>query len=273
MSALRWSPSSTSRSRGDSCRTGSDRRPLLPERRLAIRRADGNRRRRQGLEVGQPARRLPADVLPALPPDGRHAGRAAALRTSGDLEVLSRDLLGLSQSIDRRMALSNVVPFREIVNRDAGRRAARRAGLDGVRPAGAVDRGDRALRRARLQRRAAAAGDRAADGHRRPPGHDRADVSERVADAARVRRGARSLPAALAVTRLVSSMLFGMSPHDPLSIGAALTCSPPSRWPPPTCRHGVPRASTRLSRCGRSEVESVPGRRRTIEQTAYGFSW
>jgi putative ABC transport system permease protein len=31
------------------------------------------------------------------------------------------------------------------------------------------------------------------------------------------------LPAALVMTRFVSSMLFGLSPHDPTSIGVALT--------------------------------------------------
>jgi ABC-type antimicrobial peptide transport system permease subunit len=31
------------------------------------------------------------------------------------------------------------------------------------------------------------------------------------------------VPAALAVTRLVSSMLYGLSSYDPLTIGAALT--------------------------------------------------
>jgi hypothetical protein len=40
-----------------------------------------------------------------------------ALRTSGDPEPVSRDLLSVAQSVDRRIALSNVVPFREVVNR------------------------------------------------------------------------------------------------------------------------------------------------------------
>lgn len=30
------------------------------------------------------------------------------------------------------------------------------------------------------------------------------------------------IPAAIVVTRVVSSMLFGLSPHDPASIGVAL---------------------------------------------------
>ena len=40
-----------------------------------------------------------------------------ALRTSGDPEPPSRDLLSVAHSVDRQIALSNVVPFREVVNR------------------------------------------------------------------------------------------------------------------------------------------------------------
>jgi ABC-type antimicrobial peptide transport system permease subunit len=144
-----------------------------------------------------------------------------AIRTSGDLEVLSRDLLGLSQSIDRRMALSNVVPFREIVNRALviERLVAQVSAAFGLLALAIAAIGLYGVLAYSVARRRREIGLRMAIGAR-PRTIERMFLKESLALLAC--GVALGLPAALAVTRLVSSMLFGMSPHDPLSIGGAL---------------------------------------------------
>jgi putative ABC transport system permease protein len=144
-----------------------------------------------------------------------------AIRTSGDLEVLSRDLLSLSQSIDRRLALSNVVPFREIVNRTLviERLVAQVSTAFGLLALLIAAIGLYGVLAYSVARRRREIGLRMAIGAR-PGSIERMFLKESVALLAC--GVALGLPAALAVTRLVSSMLFGMSPHDPLSIGAAL---------------------------------------------------
>jgi predicted permease len=144
-----------------------------------------------------------------------------AIRTSGDLEVLSRSLLGLSQSIDPRMALSNVVPFREIVNRTlvVERLVAQVSTAFGLLALLIAAIGLYGVLAYSVARRRREIGLRMAIGAR-PGTIERMFLKESLALLAC--GAALGLPAALAVTRLVSSMLFGMSPHDPLSIGAAL---------------------------------------------------
>jgi predicted permease len=145
-----------------------------------------------------------------------------ALRTSGDPNAVAPLLIQAGQSVDRRMALRNIVPFREIVNRTlvierliAHVSAAFAAlalltaavGLYGVLAYSVV-------------RRRREIGVRIAIGAR-PGAVEWMIVRESlVLLACGVVLG---VPAAMMITRLVSSLLFGLSPRDPGTIIAALS--------------------------------------------------
>ena len=145
-----------------------------------------------------------------------------AIRTSADPQSIAGDLLAIARSIDTRMAVSNVVPFREIVNRTLiverlvaqvstafGGLALLMAlvGLYGVLAYSVV-------------RRRREIGLRIAVGAR-PGSIERMFLKESLMVLfAGIIIG---VPLALVVTRLGSSMLFGLSPHDPVSIAVALS--------------------------------------------------
>jgi putative ABC transport system permease protein len=145
-----------------------------------------------------------------------------ALRTSGDSERVSGDLLRLAQSIDRRIAVTNVVPFREIVNRTLviERLVAQVSTAFGLLAVLIAAVGLYGVLAYSVGRRRREIGLRIAVGAR-PGTIERMFLKESLTLLAfGVIVG---VPAALVMTRLVSSMLFGLSPHDPTSIGVALT--------------------------------------------------
>jgi putative ABC transport system permease protein len=134
---------------------------------------------------------------------------------------LSKNLLAVAQSVDKHIRLSNVVPFREVVDRTLVRErlvaqvstafsvlalAIAAVGLYGVLAYG-------------VARRRREIGVRVAIGA--PPGTiERMFLTESLV---LVTIGAAlGILLAIALTRSVSSMLFGLSPHDPASICVAI---------------------------------------------------
>lgn len=150
-----------------------------------------------------------------------------AIRTSGDPEPLARDLLAIAQSIDSRLVLSNVVPFREIVNRTliVERLVAHVSTAFGFLALLIAAVGLYGVLAYSVARRRREIGLRIAIGAR-PGTIERMFLKEALVVLAL--GVAIGLPAALIVTRLGSSILFGLSTHDPISIGlalAVLTCA------------------------------------------------
>lgn len=144
-----------------------------------------------------------------------------AVRTSGDPEPVSRDLLRVAQSIDRRIALSNVVPFREIVNRTlvVERLVAQVFTGFGMLALLIAAVGLYGVLAYSVARRRREIGLRIAVGAQ-PATIEIMFLTESLT---LVALGiAIGIPVAIVVTRVVSSMLFGLSPQDPASIGAAL---------------------------------------------------
>jgi predicted permease len=144
------------------------------------------------------------------------------VRTSGDPRPVAGQLVRIGESVDRQMTLSNVVPFREIVNRTlvverlvsqvstafgvlalliAG------VGLYGVLAYGV------ARRRREIGLRIAVGAD--------PGSVELMFLGESLALV--VCGVALGIPVAIVVTRLAASLLYGLSPYDPVSIGLALT--------------------------------------------------
>ncbi len=145
-----------------------------------------------------------------------------ALRTSGDPNRLAGDLVRAAQSIDRRMTLSNVVPFREIVNGTLviERLVAQVSAAFGLLALLIAAVGLYGVLAYGVARRRREIGLRMAVGAR-PGTIERMFLGESLTLlAAGVAIG---LPLAILVTRFVSSMLFGLSPQDPVSIGVGLT--------------------------------------------------
>ena len=145
-----------------------------------------------------------------------------ALRMSGDPETLSRDLLSVAQSVDRQIALSNVVPFREIVNRTLviERLVAQVTTAFGVLALLIAAVGLYGVLAYSVARRRREIGLRIAVGAQ-PGTIEKMFLTESLTLVAC--GAAIGIPLAIVVTRLVSSMLFGLSPQDPASIGAALS--------------------------------------------------
>jgi putative ABC transport system permease protein len=144
------------------------------------------------------------------------------VRTSGDLDALTGRLIQTAQTIDPRIVLRDVVPFREIVNRTlvTERLVAQVSAAFGGLALLIAAVGLYGVLAHNIVRRRREIGIRIAVGA--PPGAvEWMIVRESLALLAC--GVALGVPAAIIATRLVSSMLFGLSPHDPWSIAAALT--------------------------------------------------
>jgi len=145
-----------------------------------------------------------------------------AIRTSGDPGALARGLIQAAHAIDRRIVLRNVVPFREIVNRTLviERLVAQVSAAFSLLALLVAAVGLYGVLEYSVVRRRREIGVRLAVGA--PP---------RAVEWMILRESltllacgvAIGVPAAMVVTRLVSSMLFGLSPQDPGSVAAALT--------------------------------------------------
>jgi ABC-type antimicrobial peptide transport system permease subunit len=142
------------------------------------------------------------------------------IRTSGEAEPVSRALLGMTQSIDRGITLANVVPFREIVNRTLviERLVAQVSAWFGTLALLIAAVGLYGVLAFSVARRRREIGLRIAVGAN-PGTIERLFLKESLV---LVAVGlALGIPLATAITRFVSSMLFGLTPHDPASIGIA----------------------------------------------------
>jgi ABC-type antimicrobial peptide transport system permease subunit len=144
-----------------------------------------------------------------------------AIRTSGDPGVLAGQLRPVARSIDPRFVLSNVVPFREIVNRTLviERLVAQVSTAFGLLAVLIAAVGLYGVLAYSVARRRREIGIRIAVGAR-PRTIEWMFLKESLALLA-VGVGL-GVPVAMAVTRVVSSMLFGLGPQDPASIAAAL---------------------------------------------------
>ena len=144
-----------------------------------------------------------------------------AVRTSGDAEPVAREMFRLAQSIDKGITLSNVVPFREIVNRTLviERLVTRVSTWFGALALLIAAVGLYGVLAFSVARRRREIGVRIAVGAQ-PGTIERLFLKESLT---LVALGvAIGIPLAIVVIRYVSSMLFGLSPHDPASIGIAL---------------------------------------------------
>ena len=144
-----------------------------------------------------------------------------AVRTSGDAEPVAREMFRLAQSIDKGITLSNVVPFREIVNRTLviERLVTRVSTWFGALALLIAAVGLYGVLAFSVARRRREIGVRIAVGAQ-PGTIERLFLKESLT---LVALGvAIGIPLAILVIRYVSSMLFGLSPHDPASIGIAL---------------------------------------------------
>jgi predicted permease len=157
-------------------------------------------------------------------PYSQQAGSPAvrlAIRTSGDPDALARELRRTAQAIDQRIVLTNVVPFRDIVNRTlvVERLVGQVSTAFGVLALLIAAVGLYGVLAYTVARRRREIGVRIALGA--PPGavewmilHESLTLL-----ACGVVIG---VPLALIVTRFLSSMLFGLGPNDPGTIGAAI---------------------------------------------------
>jgi predicted permease len=142
------------------------------------------------------------------------------IRTSGAPEPVMHALLGLTQSIDRGIALANVAPFREIVNRTLviERLVAQVSAWFGALALLIAAVGLYGVLAFSVARRRREIGLRIAVGAN-PGTIERLFLKESLTlVAAGVALG---ILLATLVTRFGSSMLFGLTPHDPASIGLA----------------------------------------------------
>jgi predicted permease len=147
------------------------------------------------------------------------------VRTRGDLSVLAPAVAGVGRAMDPDVPLSNVVPFREIVNRTmvAERLVAHVSSAFAILGLLIACIGLYGLLAYAVVRRRREIGIRIAVGA--SPGRvEWMMIRESLAlVAAGVAIGA---PGAVAITRLASSLLFGLAPGDPMTIAtvtAALT--------------------------------------------------
>jgi predicted permease len=145
-----------------------------------------------------------------------------AIRTEGDPQVVARELHAAARAIDPRFVLTNVVPFREIVDRTlvVERLVAQVSAAFGGLAVLIAAIGLYGVLAYGVARRRREIGVRVAVGAR-PRTIVWMILRESLALV--VLGVALGLPAAIAVTRLVSSMLFGLGPQDPASIAAALS--------------------------------------------------
>lgn len=144
-----------------------------------------------------------------------------AIRTAGDPALVARELLAVAQSIDKQMVLSNVVPFREIVNRTLviERLVSHVSSWFGVLALTIASVGLYGVLAYSVAQRRREIGLRIAVGAqpRNVEGMFLGESMRLLALGVAI-----GIPVGIVVTRLASSMLFGISPHDAASIGAAL---------------------------------------------------
>jgi len=144
-----------------------------------------------------------------------------AIRTGDDPSILAGEIRGLARAIDSRFVVDNVVPFREIVDRTLviERLTAHVSTAFGALALLIAAVGLYGVLAYNVAQRRAEIGVRIAIGAR-PRMVEWMFLRESLALlGVGVLLG---LPVALAITRFVASMLFGLGPHDPASIGAAL---------------------------------------------------
>ena len=144
-----------------------------------------------------------------------------AIRTSGDPRALGDLLTKAAQTIDRHMAIRNIVPFSEIIDRTLviERLVAQVSAAFGAIALLIAAIGLYGVLAYSVARRRREIGVRIAIGA--PPGAVEW-MMMRESLALLVFGTVIGLPIAIIVTRLMSSILFGLSPQDPASIGVAL---------------------------------------------------
>jgi ABC-type antimicrobial peptide transport system permease subunit len=142
-------------------------------------------------------------------------------RASGDLSALAAAVGGVGRAIDPDVRLSNVVPFREIVDRTlvVERLVAQVSGAFGVLALLIAAVGLYSVMAQTVVRRRREIGVRVAVGAQ-PGTIEWMFLRESLRLV--VLGMALGIPAAVAVTRLSASMLFGLGPHDPASVGVAV---------------------------------------------------
>jgi predicted permease len=145
-----------------------------------------------------------------------------AIRTSGDPQALAAPLLQAAQTIDRRMTVSNVVPFTEIIDRTLviERLVAQVSAAFGALALLIAAIGLYGVLSYSVVRRRREIGVRIAIG---APPRSVEWMMMRESLLLLVIGAGVGLPVAIVATKLMSSILFGLSPHDPASIIAALS--------------------------------------------------
>jgi cell division protein FtsX len=144
-----------------------------------------------------------------------------AIRTANDPRILAGELRRVAEEIDARFVVDNVVPFREIVDRTLviERLTAHVATAFGALALLIAAVGLYGVLAYNVAQRRREIGVRIAIGAR-PRMIEWMFLRESLA--LLVGGVLLGLPVALAITRLVASMLFGLGPQDPASIGTAL---------------------------------------------------
>ena len=144
------------------------------------------------------------------------------VRTSEDPDPVARELIHVAESVDPQMTLSNLVSFREIVNRTllVERLVAQVSSAFGVLALLIAGVGLYGVLAYGVARRRREIGLRIAVGAR-PAMVERMLLKESLIPV--VGGVALGIPVAIVITRLAASLLYGLSPYDPVSIGLALT--------------------------------------------------
>ena len=138
-----------------------------------------------------------------------------------DPDALAAALVATAQSVDRRAGLTNVVPFREIVNRSllVERLVAQVSAAFAVLALVIAAIGLYGVLAQSVARRRREIGVRIAVGASRSSVEWMFLRESLILLAAGVTLG---IPAAVLLIRLVASMLYGLGPHDPAAIAAVL---------------------------------------------------
>ena len=147
--------------------------------------------------------------------------RLAIRMSEGQRPVPPQDLRGLAQSIDKDIALSNIIPFSEVVNRTlvTERLIAQVSAAFGVFALLIAGIGLYGVLAYNVARRRREIGLRIAIGAQ-AGAVERMFLMQSITVA--VSGVALGIPVAIVITRLASSMLYGLSPYDPISIGVAI---------------------------------------------------
>jgi putative ABC transport system permease protein len=145
-----------------------------------------------------------------------------AIRTSeGKTPLLPQDLVAVARSIDKEMMLNNIIPFSEMVNRTlvTERLVAQVSAAFGGFALLIAGIGLYGVLAYNVARRRREIGLRIAIGAQ-PGTVERMFLTESLLVV--ICGVTLGIPVAMLVTRLASSMLFGLSPYDPASIGIAI---------------------------------------------------